>query len=115
MKLIDPNTEVINYRDRHEYDASQLIYIGRGSIWGNPYRIGQDGTREEVIEKYRDHLASQIREGKITGEDILSLQGKKLVCFCKPEPCHGDVLVKAIEYMLILDHALNRNPRRQSE
>ncbi|PIW12451.1 MAG: hypothetical protein COW35_01440, partial [Candidatus Infernicultor aquiphilus] len=29
------------------------VYIGRPSKWGNPFTIGKDGTRSEVIEKYR--------------------------------------------------------------
>ena len=32
------------------------IYIGRPSKWGNPFSIGKDGTREEVIEKYREWI-----------------------------------------------------------
>ena len=28
------------------------IYIGRPSKWGNPFVIGRDGNREQVIEKY---------------------------------------------------------------
>jgi hypothetical protein len=28
------------------------IYIGRPSIWGNPFEIGKDGGRTDVIEKY---------------------------------------------------------------
>jgi hypothetical protein len=40
------------------------VYIGRlmpryglrGSKWHNPYKVGRDGTREEVIAKYERHL-----------------------------------------------------------
>ena len=74
------------------------IYIGRGSVWGNPFYIGHDGTREQVIELYRRHLWKQIQSGEITKEQLLSLRGKRLGCFCKPLPCHGDVIVRAIEW-----------------
>ena len=41
-----------------EWAKSKRLYvlIGRPSIWSNPYVIGKDGTREEVIEKYRSWL-----------------------------------------------------------
>ena len=68
------------------------VYIGRPSIWGNPYRIGRDGTREEVIEKYRKYIQSSSKIHLI--ED---LRGKTLGCWCKPNPCHGDILVELLE------------------
>ena len=64
------------------------VYIGRTSKWGNPFVIGNDGTREEVIEKYRNYLSQNI---KLLSE-LHELKGKKLGCFCSPLPCHGDIL-----------------------
>jgi len=87
------NTIVINRK--HE---SEDIYIGRGSVWGNPYRIGPHGSRAEVILKYKRHLWHRINTGEISKEDLIKLHGKKLGCFCKPEPCHGDILVNAINW-----------------
>ncbi len=77
------------------------VYIGRSgrglvSKWGNPFRIGEHGDRKAVIAKYRVHLQDQISEGKITQADLLSLKGKTLGCFCKPQPCHGDVIAEAV-------------------
>lgn len=80
---IPPATKVVHCR-REKYD----IYIGRPSKWGNPFEIDKDGSREEVIEKYKqwffqqNDLLSQIKE----------LKGKTLGCWCKPKPCHGDFL-----------------------
>lgn len=37
-------TQIVNKR-KEPYD----VYIGRGSIFENPFHIGQDGSREEVI------------------------------------------------------------------
>lgn len=71
---------------REPYD----IYIGRPGIWGNPFVIGRDGTRGEVVNKYREYLE--------TRPDLLSrlsdLRGKRLGCFCAPNQCHGDVLAE---------------------
>ncbi len=84
-------TTVVNKRT-DQYD----VYIGRGSIWGNPFVMGKDGTRDEVVAKYRwyfEHspsLRSRVHE----------LQGKRLGCFCKPAACHGDVLAEAADATL---------------
>lgn len=69
------------------------IFIGRGSKWGNPFIIGRDGTREEVIEKYRIYLMSN----KDLLNDLHELRGKALGCYCKPLPCHGDVLLELLD------------------
>lgn len=73
------------------------VYIGRGSVWGNPYKIGRDGTREECIEKYRTYLINRFRIEPELKEQLMALDGKRLACYCKPEACHGDVLVELIE------------------
>lgn len=64
------------------------IYIGRPSKWGNPFIIGRDGTRKEVIDKYRIWILDQPELIKALPE----LKGKILGCWCKPNSCHGDVL-----------------------
>jgi hypothetical protein len=69
-----------------EYD----VYIGRPSKWGNPFEIGIDGTREQVIAKYRDWIQTQSE----LMEALPELQGKRLGCWCHPKPCHGDVLAE---------------------
>jgi hypothetical protein len=74
---------------RAKYD----VYIGRGGKWGNPYIIGRDGTREEVIKKYRNYI--------LGNTDLMNsldeLKGKVLGCWCSPKACHGDVLVELIK------------------
>jgi hypothetical protein len=69
------------------------IYIGRGSMWGNPYIIGRDGNRSQVIHLYQAWLDGQINTRKIQRSQIMALHGKTLVCYCKPLACHGDSLV----------------------
>ena len=72
------------------------VYIGRGSKWGNPFVIGVDGTRQEVIKKYQDWLFEQ-PELMIS---IGNLRDKTLGCFCKPKSCHGDILVELANQLL---------------
>lgn len=64
------------------------VYIGRGSKWGNPFCIGKDGNRKEVIDKYRKWLPAQSNLMKSLHE----LEGKILACWCAPKKCHGDIL-----------------------
>jgi hypothetical protein len=69
------------------------IYIGRPSKWGNPFAIGKDGTREEVIQKYEDYILNS----PDLINDLKELKGKILGCWCHPQKCHGDVLKKLCE------------------
>lgn len=77
------NATVVN-----KYAAPYDVYIGRGSSWGNPFVIGEHGTREEVIQQYQDYLDSN----EVLLQKIHTLRGKTLGYFCFPKPCHGDIL-----------------------
>ena len=89
-------TRIVNMKDE-PYD----VYIGRGSKWGCPYTVIKDrptlakeivDTKEEALEKYKAYVLA-------TPELINSLdelEGKTLGCFCKPEKCHGDVLLELL-------------------
>ena len=68
---------------------SGAVYIGRPTKWGNPFVEGTDGTREEVIAKFRAHA---IATG-LWKDAMRELKGKHLVCWCAPLACHGDVLL----------------------
>jgi hypothetical protein len=87
-----------------------MVYIGRSmknhrykntrdawgwlddSPWMNQYEIGKDGTRDEVIEKYKQDLLNNPELLK----QLPELKGKVLACWCKPERCHGDVLLEQL-------------------
>jgi hypothetical protein len=66
------------------------IYIGRGSKWANPFRIGFDGDRAAVIAKYADWL----RDQHYLLRELDELRGRDLLCFCAPSACHGDLLLR---------------------
>lgn len=68
------------------------VYVGRGrgSIWGNPFREGRDGSREQVIAKYEQWLRTQPE----LMARLPQLRGKVLGCWCAPKPCHADVLLR---------------------
>lgn len=67
------------------------VYIGRPSKWGNPFVIGRDGDRAEVIAKYEAWLLSR---PALMESARRELRGKRLGCYCAPLPCHGDVLAR---------------------
>lgn len=74
------------------------VYIGRGSKWGNPFPISNAYSRKRVIELHKEHLWKQIRQGAVTIDDLIALDGKPLACFCAPLPCHGDTIALAVEW-----------------
>lgn len=82
------------------------IYCGRPSLMGNPYVIGKDGTREEVIEKFRQDLWRKIKEKDVAIfgffrrlQERLEYQDVVLSCWCrKSENCHVDVIIKCFEW-----------------
>ncbi len=84
----------VNLRRGERYD----IGIGRGfkcghhNLLANPYQIGPDGDRSEVLRKYAYDFRLRWRTEMEFRKAILSCKGKRLGCFCKPEPCHGDVI-----------------------
>jgi len=93
-------TKVVHCK-KEPYD----IYIGRPSKWGNPFLIAEDGTREEVIEKYRKWIINQ----PFLMNSLHELKDKTLGCWCKPKPCHGDVLVELVESR----KAIERNSKQK--
>ena len=70
--------------------AAHDVYIGRPSKWGNPFVIGRDGTRDEVIARYEAWLLEQPE----LVDALPELAGKTLGCWCAPRACHGDVLAR---------------------
>ena len=84
---MNKDMKVVNLR-KEKYE----IYIGRPSIFGNPFSIAKYG-REECIEKYKEYFYRRIKDDKRFKEAVLKLKGKTLGCFCKPEICHGDIIV----------------------
>lgn len=69
----------------------KYVYVGRGSKWGNPYQIPQDGNRDRVCWCYEQHY---IKFKPSILDDIETLEGKVLGCYCSPQRCHGDELAK---------------------
>lgn len=72
-----------------------VVYVGRPTKWGNPFKVGKDGTAKECVDKYRKHIGGNIWTSPNEREIRRELQGKNLVCWCPlDQPCHVDVLLE---------------------
>lgn len=67
------------------------VRIDRQTHWGNPFVIGKDGTRSQVIRKYREWILGNEHMVALAKKE---LRGKVLGCWCAPLACHGDVLLE---------------------
>lgn len=85
--------------NRHHGTATRdAIYIGRGTRWGNPFIVGKDGNRREVVQKFECQILPEL--------DLSPLIGKDLVCSCvarpwcvgdsEPRECHGMPILRAL-------------------
>jgi len=83
--------EALEYTQVHHNTA----LIDRRTKWGNPFKVGRDGTREQVVARYRADLWRRLRAGEVALEDLAQLDGMWLACWCDPLPCHGHVLARA--------------------
>jgi hypothetical protein len=116
MKL--PIVNLKNFRNKESLDASfgeNWMYIGRGdsrkwlerSPLANPYSSKSYAvaikckTKEEAIAEYRKWLWSKIKvcDEKVMAELYKIKKTTVLVCYCHPEPCHGEVVRKAAEWV----------------
>ncbi len=84
-------SKVVNVKETKKYD----VYIGRPSIYGNPFIIGKDGDRKTVIAKYKKWIY-KTEQSKLRKNMKKNLKNKILGCYCKPFACHGDVMLEII-------------------
>jgi hypothetical protein len=86
------------------------VYIGRPSIWGNPFTHDKKNvrrgmilveSREKAIELYEIYVRDKVERKELL--DLKEIAGKTLGCWCAPKSCHGDVLVKLCREQGLLD------------
>jgi hypothetical protein len=68
----------------------RYVPIDRTTIWGNPFYLGTDGNRDEVIKKFEAYLLGN----EVLMRQVWTLRGKVLGCHCAPMRCHGEVLAR---------------------
>ena len=90
-------TVVVNIR-RESCD----VYIGRAGrghdgYFGNPFPLQPGMARGATLERYRTYFYDRLRSDPEFRSRIHALQGKRLGCFCKPYPCHGDIIKESLD------------------
>jgi hypothetical protein len=95
------STTVVNLKGhRDDPDFDDVVYVGRAMHRGgwhlaasplaNPFRLGRDGTREEIVAAYREYILGR--------PDLLArlpdLRGRRLGCWCVPLACHAQVIAE---------------------
>ena len=69
------------------------VYVGRGSMWGNPFRVTPEHSAEDAVRDFRAYVVGRLDNG--VGYPLDALRGKNLACWCKlGAPCHADVLLE---------------------
>lgn len=86
------------------------VYIGRGSKWGNPFKITNARNREKVISMYKLWI-----QGTSLMKDLHELKDKTLVCYCAPLACHGNVLEELMKETTATSPYLNKPLRTQEK
>lgn len=84
-------TKVVN-RHKSSFD----IYIGRGTTFGNPFKLEDCKDRTDCLDRYESYITDRLANEPELVDELMKLRGKVLGCSCKPKKCHGDVLVKLI-------------------
>ena len=89
-------------RNFQQWQSGNVLYIGRnmshyiegavGSKWANPFKVDKYG-REACVQMYEEHVMNTPHLWNALEE----LQHyEELGCWCKPDSCHGDVLLKLL-------------------
>jgi len=77
------------------------VYIGRGSIFGNPFPVTLG--REKCIEMYQERFDRMMSQDCLYKKAVLDLVRRarlgdiRLECYCAPLACHGDIIKKYID------------------
>lgn len=96
-------------------EDEENVYVGRGGIvfidgkrfppnsspFANKWKVGRDGTREEVLEKYEKWLNEKLRDDSKFRKKFFLLKGKNLGCWCHPERCHADIILSKLNQPIL--------------
>ena len=88
---------VVRRRTKNWKMPSNTIYVGRPTVWGNPFVVGSELiggkklTAAKSIALYRQYAREAFNERNLRAR----LRGKNLACWCAlDQPCHADVLLE---------------------
>ena len=70
------------------------VYIGRPSMFGNPFAMRDESQRNDVVEKFKKYFFKRLKSDSKFAIAVDSLKGKKIGCYCAPRRCHGHVIAQ---------------------
>ena len=95
--------QVVNFKNIHPcWGRYSDVYIGRAmprfhlieSPFANPFKIDSRMNRRMSLLRYEDFIRRRLKEDPGLLEALKELSNaQRLVCWCKPDACHGDILV----------------------
>lgn len=88
--MSDPNNVYIGRAGIVFINGVRFPKSTNASIWANPYKISSTCSRDQVLKQYEEYLVSN----QYLMSQLYTLEGKTLGCWCHPDPCHGDILLK---------------------
>lgn len=95
---------LISVVNKYTFKGLHAVYIGRPSPLGNPYKITDSKSRDDVIDAYERYLIGGYEsDGRIQRaindlvEKYLAGEEINLLCFCAPRRCHGEVIREFVE------------------
>jgi Domain of unknown function (DUF4326) len=72
-----------------------VVYVGRPTKWGNPFRLSDQHSTGEIVRQYREWLSLSLPGEQLKNDSVVELRGKDLACWCPvDQPCHADVLLE---------------------
>ena len=103
--IVNISKKTLNKRGINDFqewsERDNTLYIGRNmdfyvkgtfqSKWHNPFPVKKYG-RDKCLELFEEY----IKNNKLLYNNLDELKGKELGCWCKPELCHGDILIKLL-------------------
>lgn len=72
--------------EEYKNPPADAVYCGRGTKWGNPFRMRCEEERDLVCDQFEMHILPTL--------DVSELRGKDLICWCAPLRCHCDAILK---------------------
>jgi hypothetical protein len=95
-----PPTTVVNIRRARGQRPAYDVYIGRAnaraglsaSKWANPFTVSKCGSHQAAVDAYAEWIQQPAQAHLLRA--IPELVAQRLGCWCKPAPCHGDVLAQ---------------------
>ena len=83
--------KIYNLKENNGSILTEAVYVGIGSKWRCPFKVGRDGTLAEVVEKFRDYIEDKLAEDSGWCE---ALRGKDLVCLLRRDVACAEVLLE---------------------